>query len=164
MSAWQGRQVYDHLRQVQARNVLELGTAHGVSAAYMAAAVRANGGGTVTTLDRYHFAHPAPEEVLARAGVSDQVQLVRVEESSYCWWLKELIAERSQGSGACKPAFDFCYIDGAHDWHIQDDVWGWARKGSEVPRRQVVETTVRRQSITGKRARMALARLRHLRR
>ena len=118
MTPWQGRQVYDHLRQTGARNVLELGTAHGVSAAYMAAAVAANGGGTVTTVDRYHFADPAPEEVLAAAGVSDQVRLVRIQESSYCWWLKGLIEQRRDEKGGCEPAFDFCYLDGAHDWHI----------------------------------------------
>jgi predicted O-methyltransferase YrrM len=56
MSPWQGRRIYDHLREVGARDVLEIGTAFGVSAGYMAAAVAANGGGRVTTVDRYQFA------------------------------------------------------------------------------------------------------------
>ena len=40
-----GRRVYDHIRRTQPEHVLELGTAHGVGAAYMAAALDANGHG-----------------------------------------------------------------------------------------------------------------------
>ena len=46
MSPAQGRIVYDHVRAAQPADVLELGTAHGVGAAYMAAA-----GAKVTTVD-----------------------------------------------------------------------------------------------------------------
>lgn len=118
MSAWQGRQVYDHLREAGARQVLELGTAHGASASYMAAAVAANGGGTVTTVDRYHFGGPAPEETVGRAGLEAVVDFVRVEHSSYDWWLREQIVQRTDGEGHCEPRYDFCYLDGAHDWHV----------------------------------------------
>ena len=34
-----GRRVYDHIRESRPERALELGTAHGVSAAYIAAAV-----------------------------------------------------------------------------------------------------------------------------
>lgn len=112
MTSWQGRRVYDHLRRAGARDVLELGTAHGASAAYMAAAVAANGGGRVVTVDRYRFEGPAPEETLARAGLGDVVELVRIPHSSYVWWLKEEV-ER----GAL-DAFDFCYLDGQHDFTV----------------------------------------------
>src|ERR1700742_2488517 len=82
MSPAQGRLVYAHVRDSGARDVLELGTAHGVGAAYMAAA-----GAHVTTVDfagaRYD---PSPEEIVARAGVADRVTIVR-EFSSYTWWL-----------------------------------------------------------------------------
>ena len=37
-----GRRVYEHIRSTKPVEVLELGTAHGVSAAYMAAALEAN--------------------------------------------------------------------------------------------------------------------------
>ena len=50
MTREQGRRVYDHLRETGATRVLELGTAHAVSAAYMAAAIEERGG-TVTTVD-----------------------------------------------------------------------------------------------------------------
>lgn len=153
MSSWQGRQVYDHLRQSGARDVLELGTAHGVSSAYMAAAVAANGGGRVTTVDRFHFDGPPPEETAARAGVADLVEFVRVEHSSYDWWLRERIAARTGADGVCEPLYDFCYLDGAHDWHVDglavvlierllrpggwllmDDLgWSYATSGVETP-------------------------------
>ncbi|MCW2996734.1 MAG: hypothetical protein JWN65_283 [Solirubrobacterales bacterium] len=115
---WHGRALYDHIRQSGARDVLELGTAHGASVSYLAAAVAANGGGTVTTVDRYHFAGPAPEETLARAGLLDTVKLVRIDHSSYSWWLKNEVQARSDAAGNCEPAYDFCLLDGSHDWHI----------------------------------------------
>ena len=62
MSQDLGRRVYEHVRRTQPAHVLELGTAHGVSAAYVAAALEANGRGHLVTAD--HGASrfdPAPE-------------------------------------------------------------------------------------------------------
>jgi predicted O-methyltransferase YrrM len=109
---WMGRRLYDAVREHGATAVLELGTGHGSSTAYLAAAVRANGGGRVTTVDRHHFANPAPEEALERTGLRDSVDLVRIEHSSYTWWLRGLLRESPA------PRFDFCFLDGAHDWHV----------------------------------------------
>ena len=113
MSPEQGRLVFDHVRSTGVRDALELGTAHGVGAAYMAAA-----GAQVTTVDHAGaiFA-PSPEEVVARAGVAQNVTIVR-EFSSYTWWLKEEIARRSDAHGNVEPAFDFVYLDGAKNWTI----------------------------------------------
>ena len=47
MSPEQGRVVYDHVRATRPSEVLELGTAHGVGAAYLAAGLRDNGAGEV---------------------------------------------------------------------------------------------------------------------
>jgi predicted O-methyltransferase YrrM len=113
MAPEQGRIVYDHVRRSGARDVLELGTAHGVGAAYLAAA-----GAQVTTVDFAGSAYdPAPEDVLARAGVADRVTIVR-EFSSYTWWLKERVAERSDAQGNVAPLYDFVYLDGAKNWTI----------------------------------------------
>jgi len=119
MSLAQGRRLFEHLQATGAQDVLEIGTAHGVSAAYMAAAVAARAG-RVTTIDHIALAHrnPSPEHVLARAGLSDTVTLVRVPDSSYTWWLKDRVAERSDRHGNCHPVYDFCYLDGAHNWTI----------------------------------------------
>jgi predicted O-methyltransferase YrrM len=46
-----GQVIYDHVRATKPETVLELGTARGVSAAYMAAALQANGRGRLTTVD-----------------------------------------------------------------------------------------------------------------
>jgi predicted O-methyltransferase YrrM len=120
MSRDRGRRVYDHLRETDSRDVLELGTAHGVSAAYMAAAVQDHQG-RVTTVDHViatRLRDPAPEDVLAHAGVADSVDRVLVEDSSYTWWLKDQIVARSDEASGCQPIYDFVYIDGAHNWTI----------------------------------------------
>jgi len=118
MSPEQGRVVYDHVRSARPVEVLELGTAHGVGAAYMAAALADNGAGRLTTVDFAGAAYdPAPEPVLARAGVGDRVEVVR-EYSSYTWWLKEQVQARSDADGNCEPRFDFVYLDGAKNWTV----------------------------------------------
>ena len=118
MSPEQGRVVYDHVRATRPAEVLELGTAHGVGAAYMAAALADNGAGRLTTVDFQGSAYdPSPEQVLARAGVADRVEVVR-EFSSYTWWLKEQVQARSDAHGNCEPRFDFVYLDGAKNWTV----------------------------------------------
>ena len=63
MSPEQGRVIHDHVVATGARDVLELGTAHGVGAAYLA-----SGGAQVTTVDFAGAAYdPAPEATLQRA-------------------------------------------------------------------------------------------------
>ena len=87
MSAEQGRLVYDHVRATRPAEVLELGTAHGVGAAYLAAALEENGAGRLTTVDFAGAAYdPSPEALLARAGVAERVRIVR-EYSSSPWWV-----------------------------------------------------------------------------
>jgi predicted O-methyltransferase YrrM len=118
MSPEQGRLVYDHVRATRPAEVLELGTAHGVGAAYLAAALEDNGAGRLTTVDFAGAAYdPPPEQVLARAGVAARVEVVR-EFSSYTWWLKEQVQARSDGAGNVAPRFDFVYLDGAKNWTI----------------------------------------------
>jgi len=113
MSPEQGRVIHDHVAGTHAREVLELGTAHGVGAAYLA-----SGGAHVTTVDFAGAAYdPSPEQTLARAGVADRVTIVR-EYSSYTWWLKEQVAARSDAHGNVEPAYDFIYLDGAKNWTI----------------------------------------------
>jgi predicted O-methyltransferase YrrM len=119
MTPEQGRRVHDHIRETGARDALDLGTAHGVSAAYIAAAVEANGGGRVTSVAwRAEQLDPRPQDVLGRAGLADLVDLVEVDDSSYDWFLREQVASRSDAAGNCDPIYDFCYLDGAHDFTI----------------------------------------------
>ena len=118
MSPEQGRLVYDHVRTTRPAAVLELGTAHGVGAAYLAAALEDNGAGRLTTVDFAGAAYdPAPEAVLARAGVARAGAIVR-EFSSYTWWLKEQVQARSDRARQRRAAYDFVYLDGAKNWTI----------------------------------------------
>jgi predicted O-methyltransferase YrrM len=65
-----GRRVYEHIRATRPSEALELGTAHGVSGAYIAAALQANGSGHLTTVDHGGADYqPSPEAVLERAGL-----------------------------------------------------------------------------------------------
>lgn len=118
MSPSHGRRVYEHVRRARPAAVLELGTAHGVSAAYMAAALAANGDGRLVTVDHSAAAFvPPPEEVLERAGVADRVTVVR-RHSSYNWFLKEEVQRRSDAAGNCEPEYDLCYLDGSKNFNI----------------------------------------------
>jgi predicted O-methyltransferase YrrM len=118
MSPVLGRRVYDHIRLAGAADVLELGTAHGVSAAYMAAALEANGHGQLVTVDHAGAAYdPPPADVLERAGLSHRVQIVR-EHSSYNWWLKGQVEAASDRAGNTAPRFDFCYLDGSKNFNV----------------------------------------------
>src|SRR3954451_23916058 len=107
MSPEQGRIVYDHVRATRPAEVLELGTAHGVGAAYLAAALEDNGAGRLTTVDFDGAAYdPAPEVVLARAGVAGGVRVLRVS-SSYTWWLREQVRPPSDVAANVEPLYDF---------------------------------------------------------
>jgi predicted O-methyltransferase YrrM len=118
LSREHGKSLYDHIIAEGSRDVLEIGTAHGVSAAYMAAAAQENRG-KVTTVDTAKVVpDPSPESVFARAGLQSAVEIVRVEDSSYTWWLKKQVEQASDQQGNCEPKYDFCYLDGAHNWTI----------------------------------------------
>ncbi len=113
-----GRRVYDHVRATGPAEVLELGTAHGVGAAYIAAALEANGAGHLTTVDHGGASYdPSPAEVLDGLGLSERVTIVR-RDSSYNWFLKEEVERQSDDAGNCLPRYDFCYLDGSKNFNI----------------------------------------------
>lgn len=121
MTAAQGRVIYDHVLESKPTDILELGTASGKSAAYMAAALHELGRGTVTTLDREQLLPKRLPEHHAFADVPELLSHVRFERprhSSYVWWLLREIESRSDAAGNCTPGYDFCYLDGAHDFTI----------------------------------------------
>jgi predicted O-methyltransferase YrrM len=118
MSREFGRRVYGHVRDSRPKDVLELGTAHGVSAAYIAAALEANGDGHLTTVDHRGASYdPSPQDVLARARLSHRVTVVR-DHSSYNWFLKQQIEEASDVDGNCTPIYDFVFLDGSHNFVV----------------------------------------------
>jgi predicted O-methyltransferase YrrM len=120
MGREQGRLLYDHIRATQPIDVLEIGTAHGASAAFMAAALDAEGAGRIRSIDWVDagYRDPTPEETLERIGLSHRVDLIRVPDSSYTWQLRNEVLEQSDADGNCRPKYDFCFLDGAHNWKI----------------------------------------------
>jgi predicted O-methyltransferase YrrM len=120
MTPMQARAIYDHIIEMRPVDILELGSAHGVSACYMAAALDENGGGHITTLDRVGagYEDPAPGDLLEKVGLGDLVTVVTRDDSSYNWFLKEAVERQSDAEGNCEPIYDLCYLDGAHEWTI----------------------------------------------
>lgn len=99
------------IKTFKLRNLLELGFYHGVSSCYMASSLKEIGGGHLTTIDLYRAKNLSPniEELLDKCQLRDYVTVHY--EKSYNWRLMKLIRENPE------PIFDFCYIDGAHDWY-----------------------------------------------
>jgi predicted O-methyltransferase YrrM len=117
ISASQGRVLYQHIRENRPQNVLELGTARGGSAVFIAAALEANGAGHLTSVDsiRWRWLDPTPLEVLEKAGLSSWVTLDR-RFSTYTWFLKAEIEKRLDTAGSAQPGYDFIFLDGAKNW------------------------------------------------
>jgi predicted O-methyltransferase YrrM len=107
-----GQVLYRFVRAAGVRGVLELGTGHGGSTSWLAAALAAGVGGRVTTIDR--AARPEPAELLARLRLDGFVDIVHAR-GSYTWELMRLIESRVV-EGGCRPLFDLCFVDGAHTW------------------------------------------------
>ena len=116
-SARRGRVLYEHIRGSRPENLLELGTARGGSAVFMAAALEANGAGHLTSVDstRWQWLDPAPLEVLEEAGLSNWVTLDK-RFSTYTWFLKSEIEKRLDAAGSAHPEYDFIFLDGSKNW------------------------------------------------
>lgn len=115
--AFRARILYDHLREHQPQDVLELGTARGCSAVYIAAALEANGRGHLTTVDstRWKWRDPPPQEVLETAGLSHRVTFDK-QSSTYAWFLKGELERAMDDAGTVRPKYDFIFLDGAKNW------------------------------------------------
>jgi predicted O-methyltransferase YrrM len=116
-SASRGRVLYEHIRENRPQNLLEMGTARGGSAVFIASALEANGTGRLTSVDstRWHWLDPTPQEVLGKAGLSDWVTLDK-RFSTYTWFLKTEIEKRLDAAGSVQPEYDFIFLDGSKNW------------------------------------------------
>jgi predicted O-methyltransferase YrrM len=120
MGEREGRKLYDHVRETRPAHVLEVGTAWGTSACYIAAALEENGHGRLTTVDHRDadYNDPTADELFDRSGLGAWIDRVRIGDSSYTWWLKDQIEQRSDAAGNTEPLYDFCFLDGSHNWTI----------------------------------------------
>lgn len=110
--------LYRFVLRERPRACLELGFAHGASSCYIAAALDELGQGRLTAVDICDSAGRKPpiEALLERTGLGAYVRVVR-EVNSYNWFLQKEIAGRTE-AGVCRPAYDFCFIDGAKNWTV----------------------------------------------
>ena len=101
----------EFIRTHDLRDLLELGFFHGKSTAFMAAILEELGRGHITTMDLKSAGRRRPSiaTVLSELKLSHRVTPV-YSHRSFTWELRRLIAQSP------RPAFDFCYIDGAHTW------------------------------------------------
>jgi len=113
MSVTQTETITDVILENQFQNILELGFGHGVSTCYLAGAVDDLGRGTITTIDLISAreAEPNIEHLLGSLGLSKYVTIF-YEPTSYIWRLMKMLEESPS------PRFDFCFLDGAHDWFV----------------------------------------------
>ncbi len=114
-----GEILYDFVLKNKPLECLELGFAHGSSSCYTAAALDELGEGHLTSVDLLkagEWQDPRIEELLSATGLEQRVTVAR-EHTSYTWFLKKKIEERTS-SNQCQPLYDFCFIDGAKHWTI----------------------------------------------
>ena len=111
--------LYDLIIKENARNILELGIAHGAGTCYMAAALDELGGGKITSVDLIESEQlfdPSPEELINKVKLSDYVDIVRMQ-TGYNWFLHDEIV-RSTSIDICNTKYDLCIIDGPKNWTI----------------------------------------------
>jgi predicted O-methyltransferase YrrM len=120
MGEREGRKLYEHVRETKPSHVLEIGTAYGVSACFIAAALEENGHGRLTTVDHRDAAYrdPTADELFSASKLDGWIDRVRIADSSYTWWLKGQIEQRTDAAGNTDPLYDFCFLDGSHNWTI----------------------------------------------
>lgn len=114
------KQLYQFILEKQPQQCLELGFAHGASSCYIAAALDEIGVGHLTAVDlipAMEWQHPSIEELLQKTSLKQYVTVER-EMTSYTWFLKKKIEERSDNNNSCEPCYDFCFIDGSKNWTI----------------------------------------------
>jgi predicted O-methyltransferase YrrM len=110
-----GRLLYELALEPGVDEVLELGFAHGTSAAYIAAALDEKGSGHLTTIDRPKALENRPnvEELLESLDLRRWV--TPVVATSYNWELMRMV-EQATRDRETRPCLSLCFIDGAHSW------------------------------------------------
>jgi predicted O-methyltransferase YrrM len=108
------QEVYQHIVTTTARDCLELGTGFGATTCIMAAAVDEIGGGTVTTIDHITRNPDGVAELAQATGLTHHIRAVTLAQG-YDWFLLDVLRQQVAGN-VCEPCFDFCFLDGAHEW------------------------------------------------
>lgn len=109
----QGKALYDHVIRHKLHRCMEMGFAHGVGSVWIAAALQEIGGGKLISVDNAsaHKRTPSAQELLAKAGLLDLVEL-HYDESSYNWHI------HNHWDAYHEDKFDMIFLDGAHRWDL----------------------------------------------
>lgn len=110
MRLTQAKKIKKILTKYDCKNLLELGFYHGVSTMYMAATLDELGGKrSITTIDKVIAKENNPNihQLAEELGLADHIEAF-FEERTYLWRLMKFIEEGRK--------FDFCYLDGGHNW------------------------------------------------
>ncbi len=123
MTPSQGELIYNMILDNDIFDILELGIAHGTGSCYMAAALHEKNKGSVTTIDNKSALLRKPDvfELLKKCDLESYVSPI-FADSSYNWELMKLIKQQTK-DGFCEPLFDFCFIDGAHNFEIDNSAF-----------------------------------------
>ena len=113
MSYRQAKIITSFIREHDLTDILELGFRYGVSTAYMAATLEDLGRGHITAIDLkiVEHANPGVSTFVEELGLQHRVT-AHYEPTSYVWRLMRMLEDDPA------PRFDFCYLDGAHDWFV----------------------------------------------
>lgn len=111
MSFAEGQELTSFVLDNRLYRILELGFCHGVSTCYFAAALDRVGQGHITTIDLDSARSNVPnvDQLLGTLGLHARAT-VYYEPTSYVWRLMLMLRQQPI------PEFDFCYVDGAHNW------------------------------------------------
>jgi len=111
MSLNKAQTIANFIHENNISSILELGFYHGVSTCYMAAILEEIEQGSIVTIDLHSARQRQPniEQLLEKCGSQDIVDYY-YEPVSYNWRLMKLIESKDK-------TFDFCYLDGGHDWY-----------------------------------------------
>ena len=107
------RAIYDCITTNRLTDALELGSWRGATSCVMAAAAQEIGG-TVTSVDILLQQPANVRSLAAHAGIGPELELV-IDPLGYNWYMADLIRKQTD-NGICTPMFDFCFLDGAHEW------------------------------------------------
>ncbi|MDP8247069.1 MAG: class I SAM-dependent methyltransferase [Candidatus Tritonobacter lacicola] len=110
------RDIYHFIIKNRLRSCIELGTCFGTTACAMAAAVEEIGGGRVVAVDKHLHQPINPKVIINHIGLAENAIEIVIDELGYNWYLADLIRKQSHCGVVCKPIFDFCLLDGAHEW------------------------------------------------
>lgn len=107
--------IYHLIVENKIRSCIELGTGFGSTACVIAAALEEIGGGKLVTVDRVLLQPLNVVKLMNHIGIDPNTIDVVTDNLGYNWYLPELIQKQTIRD-KCEPIFDFCLLDGAHEW------------------------------------------------